>query len=131
MVETDYIFTRVVEDGQGLQLSCQSFNAGVGDLHGSRAVTNFKKGLNVLTKLGSATVQDSFCRELQILLIIWADWMPVTIAEVNSINSKVSDPLADDGSSDYCRTFEHIDQIARTRASANVEHSLHSFGTEV
>ena len=66
MVETDYIFTRVVEDGQGLQLSCQSFNAGVGDLvgliqnevkyHGSRAVTNFKKGLNVLTKLGSATV---------------------------------------------------------------------------
>ena len=80
MVETDYIFTRVVEDGQGLQLSCQSFNAGVGDLvgliqnevkyHGSRAITNFNKGFNVLTKLGSATVQDSFCRELLILLII-------------------------------------------------------------
>ena len=99
--------------------------------HGSRAITNLKEAFNVLMKLGSATVQDSFCQELQILLIIWADWVPVTIAVVNSINSKVSDPLADDGSSDNSRAFEHIDQVARTRASANVEHSLHSFGTEV
>ena len=57
--------------------------------------------------------------------------MPVAIAEVNSINGKVSDLLVDDGSSDYSRASEHIDHIIRTRASANVEHSLHSFGTEV
>ena len=62
MVETDYIFTRVVEDGQGLQLICQSLNAGVSDLvgliqnevkdHRSRAIANLKETFNDLISWG-------------------------------------------------------------------------------